>query len=61
MSENPLLERARRFLSALRHCQVLGLTVEAADEKGLTLRLPYSQRSSATRKAGSSTAARSPP
>ncbi|MCQ9870287.1 thioesterase, partial [Pseudomonas aeruginosa] len=24
MSENPLLERARRFLSALRHCQVLG-------------------------------------
>ncbi|HGM5799984.1 PaaI family thioesterase [Pseudomonas aeruginosa] len=43
MSENPLLERARRFLSALRHCQVLGLTVEAADEKGLTLRLPYSQ------------------
>lgn len=61
MSENPLLERARRFLSALRHCQVLGLTVEAADEKGLTLRLPYSQAIIGNPESGSSTAARSPP
>ncbi len=35
-------QRARSFLSVLRHCQVLGMTVEHADEKGLTLKLPYS-------------------
>lgn len=42
MSENPAFERAVRFLSALRHCQVLGIDVQEADSKGLTLRLPYS-------------------
>ena len=30
MSDNPVLERAERFLSALRHCQVLGMSVHAA-------------------------------
>lgn len=43
MSENPLLERAHRFLSALRHCQLLGISAHAADASGLTLRLPYSE------------------
>ncbi|XLX42432.1 PaaI family thioesterase [Ectopseudomonas mendocina] len=43
MSTSPVVERAQRFLSALRHCQVLGMQVHAADAKGLTLRLPYSQ------------------
>ena len=43
MSTSPVVERAQRFLSALRHCQVLGMQVQAADAKGLTLRLPYSQ------------------
>lgn len=42
MSEQALLERAQRFLGALRHCQVLGLQVLAAKREGLTLRLPYS-------------------
>ncbi len=42
MSETLILERAQRFLSALRHCQVLGLQVQGADPLGLTLRLPYS-------------------
>ena len=42
MTENPLLARATRFVSALRHCQVLGMSVQAADGRGLTLRLPYS-------------------
>lgn len=42
MSDNPILERAERFLSALRHCQVLGLQVHEAAASGLTLRLPYS-------------------
>lgn len=42
MSDSVILERAQRFLSALRHCQVLGIAVEAADSHGLTLRLPYS-------------------
>lgn len=42
MSENPAFERSVRFLSALRHCQVLGIDVQNADGKGLTLRLPYS-------------------
>lgn len=43
MGASPVAERARRFLSALRHCQVLGLQVHEASEQGLTLRLPYSQ------------------
>ncbi|MBA1274610.1 PaaI family thioesterase [Stutzerimonas azotifigens] len=43
MSDNPIFERTQRFLSLLKHCQVLGLRVEHADEKGLTLRLPYSE------------------
>ena len=42
MTENPLLERAKRFISALRHCQVLGITVHQASEEGITLVLPYS-------------------
>ncbi|MBA1294688.1 PaaI family thioesterase [Pseudomonas lurida] len=41
MSENPLLERARRFVSALRHCQLLGITVHEANTQGMTLILPY--------------------
>ncbi|MFJ2361904.1 PaaI family thioesterase [Pseudomonas sp. RSB 5.4] len=42
MAENPVFERATRFLSALRHCQVLGLTVHSASSEGLTVKLPYS-------------------
>ncbi|WP_439862754.1 PaaI family thioesterase [Pseudomonas antarctica] len=41
MTENPFLERATRFVSALRHCQVLGISVHAASEEGMTLALPY--------------------
>ena len=44
MSECPIMERAQRFLGALRHCQVLGLQVHAASSEGLTLRLPYSEK-----------------
>lgn len=40
---NNVQERARSFLSVLRHCQVLGMTVEQADEQGLIIRLPYSE------------------
>jgi len=43
MSDSQILERTQRFLSFLRHCQVLGLSVEHADSKGLTLRLPYNE------------------
>jgi uncharacterized protein (TIGR00369 family) len=42
MSDPVILERTQRFLSFLRHCQVLGMSVERADRSGLTLRLPYS-------------------
>jgi uncharacterized protein (TIGR00369 family) len=42
MSNSPILERAQRFLSVLRHCQVLGMAVHSADQQGLVLRLPYS-------------------
>ncbi|MCU1723030.1 MULTISPECIES: PaaI family thioesterase [unclassified Pseudomonas] len=42
MNETPLMGRARRFLSALRHCQVLNMQVQAADDTGITLLLPYS-------------------
>src|SRR5690606_3288489 len=35
-------QRAQAFLSVLRHCQVLGMTVEQADKDGLVIKLPYS-------------------
>ncbi|MDB6143719.1 MAG: thioesterase [Pseudomonas sp.] len=44
MSENPIFERAVRFVSAIRHCQVLGLRVVSADIQGMTLVLPYSEQ-----------------
>ncbi len=44
MSETPIVEKAARFLSALRHCQVLGMQVHGGDSQGLTLRLPYSRQ-----------------
>jgi len=44
MNEPALYERAQRFLSALPHCQVLGLRVFSADTEGMTLMLPYSPR-----------------
>lgn len=43
MTENPLLERATRFVSALRHCQVLGITAHQASEEGITLIMPYAR------------------
>ncbi|TVT85548.1 PaaI family thioesterase [Pseudomonas sp. H3(2019)] len=42
MIDTPIYERAIRFLSALRHCQVLGLRVHSASNDGLTITLPYS-------------------
>ncbi|MDM8349872.1 PaaI family thioesterase [Pseudomonas sp. sp1636] len=44
MSNTHILERAQRFLAALRHCQVLAIQVHDANPLGLTLRLPYSQQ-----------------
>ncbi|WP_038861950.1 PaaI family thioesterase, partial [Pseudomonas sp. R62] len=44
MAENPVFERATRFLSALRHCQVLELQVHSASSEGLTVILPYSEK-----------------
>lgn len=42
MAQSPILERATRFLSALRHCQVLGISMHSASTDGITLTLPYS-------------------
>ena len=42
MSETPLMAMAGRFLSALRHCQLLEMRVHHADAQGMTLMLPYS-------------------
>ncbi|MBN0975729.1 PaaI family thioesterase [Pseudomonas hygromyciniae] len=42
MTDTPLFERAARFVSALRHCQVLGIEVHDTSAEGMTLRLPYS-------------------
>ncbi|MFA5677966.1 MAG: PaaI family thioesterase [Pseudomonas sp.] len=36
-------QRTQAFLSMLRHCQVLGMTVEQANENGLIIKLPYSE------------------
>ncbi|MFQ6572948.1 PaaI family thioesterase [Pseudomonas sp. UM16] len=44
MSETPLMAMAGRFLSALRHCQLLEMRVQQADAQGMTLVLPYSQK-----------------
>ncbi|MGE7960221.1 PaaI family thioesterase [Pseudomonas sp. NPDC089530] len=41
MEQNPIFERATRFLSALRHCQVLAMSVHSASKEGITLMLPY--------------------
>lgn len=43
MNETALLQRAQRFLSAIRHAQVLGLILERIDSTGLVLRLPYAE------------------
>ena len=40
MAENPVFERATRFLSALRHCQVLGLRVHSATPECVEIALP---------------------
>lgn len=42
MSKTPLVEMAERFLSALRHCQLLTMRVHHADADGMTLLLPWS-------------------
>ena len=42
MNETPLMAMAERFLSALKHCQVLQMRVHHADADGMTLVLPWS-------------------
>ncbi|QXH49869.1 PaaI family thioesterase [Pseudomonas fakonensis] len=42
MNETPLMAMAERFLSALKHCQLLQMRVERADAEGITLLLPWS-------------------
>ncbi|WP_397448397.1 PaaI family thioesterase [Pseudomonas sp. NA-150] len=44
MSDNSILQRAERFISAIKHCQVLGMRIHHADAKGMTLVLPYSEQ-----------------
>lgn len=39
----PLKTKAERFLALLRHCQVLGLTVEEVSREHLHMRLPYGE------------------
>ncbi|MDN7143843.1 PaaI family thioesterase [Pseudomonas sp. JQ170] len=41
---NDLMAMAERFLSALRHCQLLQMRVHHADPQGMTLVLPYSEK-----------------
>jgi len=42
MSDSTLMAMAERFLSALRHCQLLNMHVAQADGNGMTLVLPWS-------------------
>ncbi|MFV3405933.1 MULTISPECIES: PaaI family thioesterase [Pseudomonas] len=42
MSETSLMAMAERFLSALKHCQLLQMRVVHADADGMTLVLPWS-------------------
>lgn len=43
MDDTTRLCRAQQFLSVLKHCQVLGISVVSAEPSGLTLKLPYSE------------------
>ncbi|HDS1762199.1 MULTISPECIES: PaaI family thioesterase [Pseudomonas] len=42
MSDSTLMAMAERFLSALKHCQLLQMRVAQADGDGMTLVLPWS-------------------
>ena len=42
MSDSTLMAMAERFLSALKHCQLLQMRVAHADADGMTLILPWS-------------------
>ena len=42
MSDSTLMAMAERFLSALKHCQLLNMRVGQADANGMTLVLPWS-------------------
>ncbi len=42
MSDSTLMAMAERFLSALKHCQLLNMRVAQADTNGMTLVLPWS-------------------
>lgn len=42
MSDSTLMAMAERFLSALKHCQLLNMRVAQADGNGMTLVLPWS-------------------
>ena len=37
-------KNAELFLSSIRHCDVLGLSVAGADENSLTIKLPYGEK-----------------
>ncbi len=39
--ENPYRDRAARFISMLRHTQVLGMKISQASAESLTIELPY--------------------
>lgn len=43
-AENPYWGRAHRFISLLKHTQVLGMQVKSANENGLTIELPYNEQ-----------------
>lgn len=43
MQAELLFTRTQQFLAVLKHCQLLNMQVESANEAGLTLRLPYSE------------------
>ena len=42
MSDSTLMPMAERFLSALKHCQLLQMRVAKADADGMTLIMPWS-------------------
>lgn len=41
---NVTIDYVQDILGALRHCHVLGLTVQSIDKRGITIALPYSDR-----------------
>ena len=50
--DKTILIMANRFLSAIPHCQTLGMSIVSADQTGITIELPWSEQIVGNRETG---------